>query len=387
MGELPILQHLVLGTGWSMSEALFQIKLDLAVSHRLGVVFHGWKPREVEDAIMLDTGNPSATLQVWFASRTGGQIEDDPRYVEDDPRYDVPLVECRYLWGRLWLTGLDAASLALLRLPAQVLDHDSADGEAYRRLIKRVVRIIHRSVEPLFTALRIVYGQYWIAPFPEWDSRHESLRDYCRWALDLRVSLDGGASWSDFEYSPDEVTAWVARWQEARAEQERPRDYTVYLQEADWKGVPALIQHMVQPDYQDPLFPVVQRLLVEVRYALEGGVSRYAFVEAISLLEVALGSYFRRAAKTKAMLKVLQPLRERDAPLPLKLCAALLNLSVDPEDVDLCLQAIATRNAVVHDGEDPPQEAQALLAAVLRVVSALLPGLPLRFPEFPEEYW
>jgi hypothetical protein len=55
-------------------------------------------------------------------------------------------------------------------------------------------------------------------------------------------------------------------------------------------------------------------------------------------------------------------------------------LDLDMPDVELAIKAIDIRNNIVHEGYNPPEDAEKYLKALLRTAAALLPNPRVKFP-------
>jgi hypothetical protein len=325
-----------------------------------GPLFHRWLPDGEKDCIVLDTDDPSAELKIWF-QRWGfvehGFIVFSYERREVDPEI-IPkqaVLDAGPLMGLLRIEGLSEEQLASIR-------ENKVGDDAYVALGKRVVkRLVYPPVNRFINVLRTNYGQYWIRPLEEWDSRRESLGGYCSF-LQLKWSPDGQI-WEDF--LPDEaVTKITARLQ---------RHFPGYLTEEGWQE----LREVAREGYEPSLGAVI---LSRTHQLLDQGNMRHAVIEGVIALEVALSELIRRK------LGAAESLIERmsafwNLPLPSQLVSIAAPLgTVSSQDIEDTVRAIEMRNKVIHQGWNPPDDAAVALSGLLRTVAALLSGPRFRFP-------
>ncbi len=344
-----------------------------------GPYFHRWLPNGKEDALVLNTGDPSAKLVVWF-ERLGFKRDEEiifdykRREVDAEAMRKQGVIEAGPLWGSLEVTKISQEELAALK------GNKSGDSN-YIALGKRILQLICPPVSRFLNVIRVNYGQYWVKELEKWDSRKESLGRYCgsKINLGLEWSLDGGEIWTKFE--PDQPSATLT------VVMSLDRDFTDYLSLQDWQE----IEQAVNEGYEPSLAAL---LATRAHQLADQGNLKHALIEGVSALEVGVEDFMRQALKDDDYLqKSAQAFW--NLPLSSQMIAVLATLGTIPlEDLVLAVKAVEMRNKIVHDGWDPPDTAKGEMTALLRSIAALLPGPSFRFPTInpgnkimPAEEW
>ncbi len=346
----------------------FQVNLEEhdGSAHPLhyGPLFHRWLPDGKKDAIVLNTGDPNAELRVWF-ERWGFKEDKDRiefsykrREVDPETIHKQAILEAGPLMGLLKIQALPEENLAPLQ------ENKVGDGH-YIELGKRVVRLIHRPVARFLDVLRTHYGQYWVHGLEEWDSRRRSLGSYCSFQLELEWSLDEGKTWAPFV--PDKRSAHL------ELTIALGRSFRDYLTKDDWQALAKIGQAGDEP-------PLAAFLLARAHQFSDQGNLKHALVEAVSALELALQDFVRRKlGGDDSLTESVQSFWKATLPAQLiSIVGALGTVSV--QDMKRAAEAIRIRNAVVHDGSEPPASANDVIPGLLKAVAALVSGLPFRFP-------
>ena len=335
---------------------------DVVCPH--GLLFHRWLPDGKKDAIILDTGDSNAKLKVWF-ERYGyvdnGYIKFDYERREVDPNI-IPkqaILDGGPLFGELEIQGLSEEELEALR-------ENKIGSEAYVRLGKRIVkRVIYPTIRRFIDILRTNYGQYWVKNIEPWDSRKGSLGYYCNSILQLKWSLDGGRTWRPFipnEIKIGPITLTILE------------DFTSYLTEKDWKE----LEKVFNGGYE----PSLACLLISRAHALlNQGNLKYAFIEGVSALEIALSEFIKRnAPQLPDPLVNYLKLHFRKMPIKARLMiVATASGKIPTEDLEKAIKAIDIRHDIVHKGRDPPADSKEMVRALLNAAAALVTGPKFRF--------
>ena len=246
-----------------------------------GPLFHQWLPDGETDAVVLDQ---AFEFKAWFVRRgyiRGNFIEFDDSRREVDP--DVMSRQAILQAGPL---------VGKLRVPAspnerEAVGNGTIGSAEYVALGKRVVKTLVPGVQRFLGVLRTKYGQYWLPELSGWDSRRESLGSYCS-GLGLKWSLDEGVSWSKFRPTESRTMLDV-----------RMSDFSDYLTETDWRDLQSL-------DYDEMKSGVGAELLTQANRFRDRGMLKYAFIEAVSALEVAVQEVARRTiARTDEIAKAV----------------------------------------------------------------------------------
>jgi hypothetical protein len=325
-----------------------------------GPLFHRWIPDGEKDSITLEMPDQKAVLKLWFERRgheeKGVIVFDDQRHeVKEEVMTKQAILDAGPLRGQLELRDLSAEDLK----PIQGAD---VNDERYVALGKTVVtKLIYPSVSRLINILRTNYGQYWIAELERWDSRKWTLNRYCR-LLDLECSLDSGSTWTDF-------LPQKQRTMKVTVKVRVLGQYRDYLTKEVWPEISDAVAMGYEPS------PAAFVLLQSHRLLRQGNL-KYAIIEAVTALELAIHEFIRRRLGGRVEpASAFLGLKSESAQVAV--IAATLGIATD---LDLALKCIATRHKIVHEGFTPSGEATGELVALLEIVSAMLEGPPFRFP-------
>ncbi|MBE9513549.1 MAG: hypothetical protein IMY83_00765, partial [Chloroflexi bacterium] len=358
-----------------------------------GPQFHRWLPDGEKDAIVLDTGDLSATLKVWFERWgfvDGNLIRFDYERQEVEPEIMVQQgrLDAGPLIGLLEIRRLSQEDIASL-------EQDQADDARYVALEKRVIRLFYHPVNRFLSILRTQYGQYWVPVIEKWDSRKESPSAYLNRFGYPRWSLDGGKTWEVFRSGTIRLSVGALRKQQ---------DFREYLTEEDWRETANLVQ---QGWGASP----AASIMIEAVELFDRGYVRYSIIDAVTALEMVIGESLRQrlvsASESTFTIERLpfhirvaialsmgdgieeQPYRDiihkvRSTFFSLKLSrrfAIMANvLKIPEEDRDHTLRLIDIRNDIVHEGQEPPDNIKDEFSGLLDAFALLLPDRKLRFP-------
>ena len=366
-----------------MSTLLLKFGINLesydlpAIAQHHGPLFHRWLPDGEKDAIVLDPEDSNAKLKVWFERwgfvDSNGWIKFCYNRREIDPNI-IPtqaILDAGPLMGLLEIKELLGEELAAL--------YENKVGDArYIALAKRVIKLLYPPVAKFLNVLRINYGQYWIPELRKWDSRRESLGNYCR-SLNLKWSLDNGKTWAPF--IPDRP--------EIRITSIVRQSYSEYLTKEDWQELAKAAREKFEPS-------TAAFLLSRAHQLMDQGDLKYAFIEGVSALEIALREFIRqRLHNANFLLKSVEAFWN----LPLRAQVVIVAASLDKvsfQDIEYAIEAIDVRNKIVHNGVNPHEDTRArnTLSGLLNIVSALLSGPTFKFPsansanaKMPLEEW
>jgi hypothetical protein len=341
-----------------------------------GPLFHRWLPDGEKDALIFDTGNTDVELKVWF-ERLG--FTKDEFIVFDKKRHEVDpdtmvkqaVLDAGPLYGLVTIESISAKEL-------DCLQNNRIGDETYIALGKRIVNLIYPSLSRLLGILRTNYGQFWIPELEKWDSRKMSLGSYCL-RLNIQWSVDEGVSWSDFR--PNEPIGNVAVVMPSK------KSFLEYLTEEDWKEIGLAIEQGYQPSL--PAF-----LASRTNQLLNDGNTRYALIEGVTALEIAIDDFIRRQLNGDDLLvKSVQSFWT--LPLSARVIVVANTLdAVSLDDLKSTVRAIEERNTIVHEGKEPDENAAKHLRGLLNVIATLIPGPKFKFPSsssgnalMPVEEW
>lgn len=331
-------------------------------SFEYGPRFTRWLPNGEENALTLLADN-TAELTIWF-KRHGKVVRGFIKFEHDS--HDVPpdlmsrqgILDAGPLYGMLKLQNVSAEEIEA------VVTGNQSNGR-YKKLGKRIGEILTRTVGRFITILRTNYGQYWLEEIEAWDSRRVSMGQYfsiwnARWSLD-------NVNWTDFQ--PDLCVVTVA------ATMPYGERLNEYIAESDWK----IIQRLCTEQYEPPL---AANLLVRCHRLLDQGQTKYALVEGISALELAIEAFVDR--KLRSLRNLVQGDNKfQDLRLVVKM-ALVANLVpvISAADIEATAKAIETRNEVVHEGKEPRLDTPDHLRAAIRVAIGLLDLPAIKLPRF-----
>jgi len=353
-----------------MSKLLLKFVIFLEESGPLlttnkGPLFHRWLPDGQHDSIMLDTKDPDSGLEIWFERR--GVTEDNfirfdykRREVNPNILKNQGFLDAGPLMGLLTIENLPEVKLAPIR--------ENRIGDVnYIALGKKIVKkLLYPPISRFIGLLRVNYGQYWIRQLEKWDSRKATLGAYCK-QIKLEWSLDGGNTWTPFV--PDEPVLQLSLTISAGPA------YLEYLTKEDWHKMEEILQTEYEPS---PAAFIIARS----HQLLDQGDTRNALIDGVTALELATEEFMRRKRQNSTDLgKALGPFW-RQSPKPrTQMVSLAVALGVAPiEDIELAIEAIETRNDLVHEGIDPPENAEKQATCLLNIAAAFLSGPPFRFP-------
>jgi hypothetical protein len=330
-----------------------------------GPQFHRWLPDGERDAIFLDTGDPNAILKVWFERRgfvDGSFIKYDRTRREVDPGI-VPkqaVLDAGPLIGLLEINAISEEELVPLR------DNKVGD-DVYKDLGKKAIKLIYPPINNFLNIIRTNYGQYWIPELEAWDSRQRPVGNYCRFILNMKWSLDEGGTWTDF-IADNEPSAGIVGVVNI------DKSFREFISKEDWGGLANVIREGYKPSG-------AAFILARAHQLHDEGNLKYAFIEGVSALELALGDFVRSNLHTDARLS-----EDMKSFWNLPLRSQLIAIAIGRKEIPLeklkdSLEAIEIRNKVIHEGLNPLENASTKLSKLLEGIAGLLSGPRFRFPE------
>lgn len=326
-----------------------------------GALFHRWLPDGEKDAIIIELKEPSSILKMWF-ERLGYVNKDG--YVKFD--LEKKEIDLKAISTQAILQGGPLYGLLELREiseeEADCLKENKAGSGEYLTLGKTIVKLIWLQVNRFISALRTNYGQFWINAIEKWDSREGSLGHYCRSILNLKWSLDEGKTWQTF--MPDEPTVVVTLIAQV--------GYEGYLAEEDWKDLSEIINEGFEPS-------LASFLLCRAQQLFEQGNVKYALIEGVTALEVALSEFFKKKLESsKPLLKGMSSFWETSLTSQ-TITAAILLEKISKENLEQAVKAIESRNKVIHEGMEIPTEIDQQIRGLLATAATLVSGPKFRF--------
>ncbi len=328
-----------------------------------GPLFHRWLPDGEGDAIVLQIKRAKAELKLWF-ERYGFVERDFIRFDNMRREVDPNIMVKQAILDAGPLTGL----LSIRNVTEEeitTLQNNKKGDPNYEALGKRIVKLLYPPLSRFIDILRINYGQYWIRSLEKWDSREHSLGSYCGLRLNLQWSIDEGDTWTPF--MPNEPIG------ELRTIVLLHRRYDEYITQEDWHNLGETVKSGYVPS------PAASMLLRTHQY-LDQESLKYAFIEGVSALEIAISEFIRgQLGKIEDLMTSANsfwqlPLATQITILGSTLCKSNL------DDVKNTVRAIETRNKIIHDGYNPPNSTKDQILGLLKTTSVLLSGTEFRFP-------
>jgi len=332
------------------------------IVHHYGPVFTRWIPDGETDSISLKVDDINAAIKIWF-SRMGfvqdGFIEFDYEKREVDPKIlsQQAVLEAGPLIGSLELSDISANEI-------NVIVEEKINDEIYIRLGKRIVNLLYPPIIHFIEILRINYGQYWIKKLHKWDSRTESLGNYCHNALKLTWSTDK-QTWKSFSPTKQEINL-VGRMA-------ADKSFEKYITYEDWISIPEKIE-------KTPV-SLGGVILVSAHQYFDSGNIKQALIEGVTCLEITVSEIIKKRFRDQRNLmdKVTRFLE-----LPLNIQLLVLTATIqelDPKNVNMAIEAIKLRNEIVHEGMEPTNDNINRIEALLSTIKVLLADQVIKLPD------
>lgn len=328
-----------------------------------GPLFHRWLPDGRATALVLEDEDKSYKLEMWFERRgyMDGQFiryDDKRREVDENTIPRQAVLDAGVLRGEILVRNVSSAELEA------VVQGRTGDPE-YVGLGKRVVKsILDPALCRLTRLLRVQFGQHWLEVHNSFDSRQHSLGQHCN-LLNMRWSVNGNA-WTDFvPDKPENAPLTIVM---------NTRVYKELLTRQDWARLQNLLSSGFEPRLATTLAARAHELLDVDRF-------RHALLEAASALEIAIQERLRfDMGRETSLLTAVQSFW--DLPLPARMIAVSARLVSDTE-LQKAVDAIARRNAIIHEGLESTARDGEMAQALLVVVEKLIPGPASKFPVIP----
>jgi hypothetical protein len=113
---------------------------------------------------------------------------------------------------------------------------------------------------------------------------------------------------------------------------------------------------------------------------LDQGDIRNALIDGVTALELAMKEFVRRKRQNSTDLQEAMKAFWSQSPKT-QMVSLAVALGVAPiEDIELAKEAINTRHDLVHEGRDPPENADKQATCLLNIAAAFLSGPHFRFP-------
>ncbi|MBN1610672.1 MAG: hypothetical protein JW940_28845 [Polyangiaceae bacterium] len=354
------------------SESVLLLRFAVHLGEQ-GVVFHRWLPTSEEHSIKFPTEHPKAEIKVWFRRDEfiRSSSFDDPTFTDAD----IPHI------GAM-ASGPLRGALTLCH-PCVSRDEISAvaagqQGELYDKLARQIVGFLLPPVSRFIRILRVVFGQYWLRSLEPWDSRTQTLGNYCRNVLQLHWSTDGN-EWSPFVPGPlgISLSSTIGATESFRE----------YLIEEDWRQLAKVTASGFLP-------PPAADALCRAHEFADTDKLNEGFVQGVTALELAASELMKPRLEQCGQFGWFKGLTLRQ-----KTAVAASLIDGVPEGVIKDgLEAIAVRNAIVHDGVNANGHDWVKLRMLLRMTALIidkhargpltkLPHANIGNREMPSEKW
>lgn len=332
-----------------------EIKKEL---HIHGPLFHRWLPDGEKDKIILARTKNDIEISVWF-NRYGVVIRKFCIYnpKKKEIKESIMRKQGKLEAGRLFVRcdNIQVSNVTFDLLKRNTIDHDG-----YKKIGKDIAKEVIPQVNVFINTLKINYGQYWLTPIKEYDSRIESIGNY--WSFKFaHWKTPRQKKWTRF--TPDnepQCIDWVMN----------DKIYTAYLTKSDWENIGKTIKHNNIDEAAE--------VLLNSYKLIESDNIKYAFLEATLALELALSGYYNN--KYKGQQNVLKQTKQFfDLSLSAKMVVAAASFDIDdPTLIDDAIKAIKIRNKIAHEGYLPKQPDKAKLMSLLDIVNIILPEPKVR---------
>lgn len=342
-----------------------------------GPIFHRWLPDGGKDSILIKTKSRNVKILVWF-ERCGfvqdGWIRFDYKKREIDTTIlkRQAKLDAGPLRVRIELKGITTEDIKTLK-------ENKKGDENYKRIGKRLIKILNESVIPFIDTLRFYYGQYWLQELNKWDSKDESLGSYFR-KIYTKYSTDQGATWDDF--IPDKIEGTV------RLVSTMQSDFSSYFSKEDWKSLDNINLSEFKPTLTVKLLQTAHQLKDEGDY-------KQAIIEGNTSLEVAISDLFKnRLSLSKVLKKEMESFWQLRIRAQLTVISSLIE-GLSDKDIENAISIVKIRNKIVHEGFSPKNDfdTRKKLDSLFTIIAKLISNKPIKFPSastsntlFPDDH-
>ena len=326
-----------------------------------GPLFHRWLPNGRQDALFLNTRIPHTKLEVWFErwGYTGfaNMIEFDPerKEVNEDLMKSQGKLNAGHLHGLLQIDNISNEQM-------DVLKRGQEDGDIYKHLGQTIQKAIYDPIAHLLSLLKIRYGQYWINGIEKWNSTKESIGSYC---MDLNIHWFCGDTreWKRFGAN-DLKRVDTAIMPDLK-------DFKLFLSKDDWDNIPEILKHY-RPE------SIAGKSMSRAHEYLGRGELRYAIIDAVTALELALYEFFTKKANESIKEELAR--FQNNVSISQQMAVVGILLDLPNNKIQNVLEVIKDRNKIVHEGKSPSKECRPKIQLMLETVSVLLGEPVFRFP-------
>lgn len=232
---------------------------------------------------------------------------------------------------------------------------------------KSVVKnIIEPTMKSIIDTLILKYHQFWITEFSEWNSRKESLSQYC-YKINMQWRIDNGESRL---FSPSGTNYTSQSFQLDHDLNQK------YIMKSDWKDIQEDLDNKVS-------YGIASQLLTRAHSYSEVGDIRISFIEGISALEITLDEFIRLKSELYPYLTDhIQHFYNLNNKQKISYLKAFSNI-LDNMNIEKIFKCIDIRNKIVHDGYTPNSNEKQSLLDLFMAVSNIIGNVSHKFPSYP----
>lgn len=317
-----------------------------------GPLFSKFLPNNNQDNIELKFEEGFAKF--WFERRgfhdESGLIKYDfnKKEIKDHSISRQGIIQGGPLFGELTISS---------NYPTNFLRQDLSNNDDIMQATKPIVKIIARETQKILDILRYNFGHYWIIENINWDSRNCNLGYHCKNILHLKWLDEENAIWLDLV--PESPQATIRLTSKIRS------DFSDYLTKKNWIKLKGLITQGHSPSF-------AQKQLVKAFITLDSGDLLKAFIDAVTVLEIALDQYYKSINdKSEKIGKLFN--RIKDIGNKEQLSAIFINHDIVAiTDLEAAIDSIDIRNKIVHEGYIPEPADKVKLEMLFKLNSLLI---------------
>jgi len=317
-----------------------------------GPLFSKFFPNNNQDNVELKF--EKGVAKFWFERRgyidESGLIKYDfnKKELKEDLIFRQGIIQGGPLFGELIISSNYQTNLT---------SQDLNNNDDIMQFSKSIVKIIALETQKILDILRYNFGHYWIIENINWDSRKCNLGFHCKNLLHLKLFDEENAIWLDLV--PESPRATINLTSKISS------DFSDYLTEKNWLKFKGLVNQGHSPSF-------AQKQLIKAFITLDSGDLEKAFIDAVTVLEIALDKYYKSINnKSEKIGKLFN--RIKDIGNKEQLSNIFINHdTVATIDLEAAIDAIDIRNKIVHEGYTPRHDDKVKLEVLLKLNSLLI---------------
>lgn len=326
------------------------------ISNCRGLLFSKFLPKDSEDSLEIKLKD--GKINFWFERR--GFHDEDGFIIHDLNKKEISesvihrqgIIEGGPLFGIL---QLDTA------ISKFNFKENEIENEELIKITKTLVKIIDVETQKILDLLRFNFGQYWIIDNINWDSRFCSLGHHCKYTLHLQWFDDENKFWNDL--IPNNPSATIT------ADSLIKSDFSDYMTNENWEKLKNLLADEHSPS-------IGQRYLIEAYTSLDSGALEKAFIDAVTVLEIALDQYYKsireQSSKVGIMFNRIKDLGNKEQLINI----FVNNNTITKAELEDAIDAIDLRNKIVHERYVSKTADKPKLLVLFKLISLLI-GEPI----------